>query len=109
MRPRVTVTADGRGVASHAGSRLLADLAEVTGLVDEFSDAVASLRQRRSGHDPGRVLVDLAVVLADGGEAISDLGVLRDQPDLFGSVALSRVRIPGRAVRSVLKENPRHG
>ena len=81
------MTADGRGVASHAGSRLLADLAEVTGLVDEFSGAVASLRQRRSGHDPGRVLVDLAVMLADGGEAISDLGVLRDQPELFGSVA----------------------
>jgi hypothetical protein len=81
------VTTDGRGVASHAGSRLLADLAEVTGLVDEFSVAVASLRRRRSGHDPGRVLVDLAVMLADGGEAISDLGVLRDQPELFGSVA----------------------
>jgi hypothetical protein len=66
---------------------LLADLADVTGLVDDFSGAVASLRQRRPGHDPGRVLVDLAVMLADGGEAISDLGVLRDQPGLFGSVA----------------------
>jgi hypothetical protein len=87
MRPVVTVTADGRGVASHAGSRLLADLAEVTGLRHEFSDALAPVRQRRAGHDPGRVLVDLAVMLADGGEAISDLAVLRDQPDLFGAVA----------------------
>jgi hypothetical protein len=33
------------------------------------------------------VLTDLAVLLADGGQAISDLAVLRDQPDLFGSVA----------------------
>jgi hypothetical protein len=33
------------------------------------------------------VLVDLAVMLSDGGEAISDLAVLRDQPDLFGPVA----------------------
>jgi hypothetical protein len=79
--------ADGRGVASHAGSRLLADLAEVTGLRREFSGALAPLRQRRGGHDPGRVLVDLAVMLADGGEAISDLAVLRDQPGLFGPVA----------------------
>jgi hypothetical protein len=86
-RPRVTVTADGRGVASHAGSRLLADLAEATGLTQEFSDAAASHRQRRSAHDPGRVLVDLAVMLADGGETISDLAVVRDQPELFGSVA----------------------
>jgi Transposase DDE domain group 1 len=59
----------------------------VTGLTREFSDALAPLRQRRSVHDPGRVLVDVAVVLADGGDAISDLGVLRDQPELFGPVA----------------------
>jgi hypothetical protein len=65
----------------------LADLAEVSGLTAEFSDALASLRQRRSGRDPARVLVDLAVMLADGSEAISDLAVLRDQPDLFGPVA----------------------
>jgi hypothetical protein len=31
--------------------------------------------------------VDLAVMLADGGETISDLGVLRDQAALFGPVA----------------------
>jgi hypothetical protein len=31
--------------------------------------------------------VDLAVMLADGGEAIADLAVLRDQLELFGSVA----------------------
>jgi hypothetical protein len=59
----------------------------VTGLTHAFSDALAPLRQRRAGHDPGRVLVDLAVMLADGGEAISDLAVLRDQPGLFGPVA----------------------
>lgn len=81
------VTTDGRGVASHAGSRLLADLAEVTGLGEAFSEALAGLRERRSAHDPGRVLVDVAVMLADGGEAISDLAVLRDQPELFGPVA----------------------
>jgi hypothetical protein len=74
-------------VVGHAGARLLADVAEATGLVREFSDAFAPMRQRASGHDPGRVAVDLAVMLADGGEAIADLAVLRDQPDLFGPVA----------------------
>jgi hypothetical protein len=44
-------------------------------------------RQRRSAHDPGRVAVDFAVLLADGGEAIADLAVLRQQPRLFGQVA----------------------
>ncbi|MDP9479536.1 MAG: transposase, partial [Actinomycetota bacterium] len=63
-RPRLSVTCDGRGVVSHSGSRLLADLAEVTGLTGAFSEATAGLRERRSAHDPGRVLVDVAVLLA---------------------------------------------
>ncbi|HEX5596259.1 MAG TPA: transposase, partial [Micromonosporaceae bacterium] len=86
-RPKIVVTADGRGVVGHAGARLLVDLADVTGLTGGFSDALGSLRQRRAGHDPGRVAVDLAVMIADGGEAIADLAVLRDQPGLFGKVA----------------------
>ncbi|HEY0692608.1 MAG TPA: IS1380 family transposase, partial [Kribbella sp.] len=52
-RPVVTVTADGRGVASHVGSRLLADLADVTGLPQAFGEALGGLRRRRSRHDPG--------------------------------------------------------
>jgi hypothetical protein len=86
-RPKIVVTADGRGVVGHAGTRLLVDLADATGLASAVSDALASLRQRASGHDPGRVALDLAVMLADGGEAIADLAVLRGQPDLFGPVA----------------------
>jgi hypothetical protein len=66
---------------------LLADVADVAEVSFALSDAVAGLRVRRSGHDPGRVLTDIAVMLADGGEAISDLAALRDQPQLFGSVA----------------------
>jgi hypothetical protein len=54
-------------VVGHAGTRLLADVADATGLTRGFSEALAWLRMRRSGHDPGRVAVDLAVMLADGG------------------------------------------
>jgi hypothetical protein len=86
-RPRVRVTADGAGVAGHAGARLLADAADVLGLTGGLSVAMAPTRRRRSKHDPGRVLVDLAVMIADGGRHLSDLKVLRDQPDLFGAVA----------------------
>src|SRR5205085_5592071 len=86
-RPKVVVSADGRGVVRHAGARLLADVAEATGLTSVCGDALADLRQRRGVHDPGRIAVDLAVMLADGGEAISDPAVLRDQPQLFGPVA----------------------
>ncbi|MEU7171219.1 MULTISPECIES: IS1380 family transposase [Micromonospora] len=86
-RPKIIVSADGRGVVGHASARLLADVAEVTGLTGAFGEALAGLRRRRGQHDPGRVAVDLAVMLADGGEAISDLAVLRDPADLFGPVA----------------------
>ncbi|WP_327379021.1 IS1380 family transposase (plasmid) [Streptomyces sp. NBC_01216] len=86
-RPKLVVSADGHGVVSHAGSRLLADLADATALTSAFSDALCRLRPRGTGHDPGRVAVDLAVMLADGGEAIADLAVLRDQRDVFGPVA----------------------
>jgi Transposase DDE domain group 1 len=86
-RPKIVVTADGRGVVGHAGARLLTDLADATGLTTAMSDALAPLRQRASGHDPGRIAVDVAVMLADGGEAIADLSVLRGQAELFGPVA----------------------
>jgi hypothetical protein len=52
-----------------------------------LSAGLAGLRRRRAGHDPGRVIRDLAVMLADGGDALCDLRTLRDQPGLFGAVA----------------------
>jgi hypothetical protein len=85
--PRVQVSADGRGVVSHVGTRLLADVAAAAGLPEALDATAGVRRRRRSVHAPGQVLCDLAVLLADGGETITDLAVLRDQPGLFGSVA----------------------
>jgi hypothetical protein len=81
------VTADGSGVVSHAGTVLLRELAERAGLRAEFSVALDGLRRRGGGHDSGQVLVDVAVMLADGGEVIADIGGLADQPGLHGPVA----------------------
>jgi hypothetical protein len=86
-RPRLKVSGDGENVVNHVGARLLSDLADKTGLTSGLSAAMAATKQRRRGHDRGQVLVDLAVMIADGGDAISDLAVLRNQPDLFGEVA----------------------
>jgi hypothetical protein len=83
----LVVSADGRGVVSHAGSRLLADLAERTTLTGELTGVLGHLARPRTVHDPGRVLVDLAVAVADGAECICDIAVLADQPALFGVVA----------------------
>lgn len=81
------MTGDGRGVVSHAGARLLCELADGFGLTAGMSLALAPTKQRRRGHDRGQVLTDLAVAIADGATGISDLRVLADQPDLFGTVA----------------------
>jgi len=86
-RPSVKITGGGTGVVNHAGTRLVADLADQLGLTAALSVAMAPTKQRRRGHDRGEVLVDVAVMLADGGDTISDVAVLRDQPDLFGNVA----------------------
>jgi hypothetical protein len=81
------VTTGGKRVVSHIGARLLGDLADVLGLQAGLSHALAPTKQRRRGHDRGRVLVDLAVALADGATTLSDIRVLADQPAVFGSVA----------------------
>ena len=84
----LTVTADGDDqTVSHAGAALLADAADRVGLTAALSGGLGGLRRRRSAHDPGRVVRDLAVMLADGGDALCDLRGLRDQPGLFGQVA----------------------
>lgn len=84
---KVVVTADGEGLVGHAGASLLAEVADKTGLTGALSLGLAGMKERRSGHDPGLVVRDLAVMLADGGECVSDLGGLRDQLALFGRVA----------------------
>jgi hypothetical protein len=83
----VEVTADGAGLVSHAGTALLGQVADKLGLTQALSARLAVLKQRRRGHDPGRVIRDLAVMLADGGECVSDLGGVREQEALFGKVA----------------------
>ena len=84
---KLHVSADGTGQVGHAGSALLAGVADRVGLTRALSEAMVSTRQRRSAHDPGVVLRDLAVTLADGGDCLADLGAQRDQADLFGDVA----------------------
>src|SRR4051794_25647247 len=83
----VEVSADGAGLVSHAGSALLAQVADKLGLTRALSLRLGAIKQRRRGHDPGRVIRDLAVMLAGGGECVADLGAVRDQQALFGPVA----------------------
>jgi hypothetical protein len=83
----VDVTADGTGLSSRAGTSLLALVADRVGLTGGLCDALEGTRERRGGHQPGRVFCDLAVMLADGGRCVSDLAALAGQSSLFGDVA----------------------
>jgi hypothetical protein len=60
-------------LTSRAGTALLSGLADRVGLTGALSEGVAGVRKRRSRHDPGRTLRDLALMIADGGDCLSDL------------------------------------
>ncbi|MDQ3380598.1 MAG: IS1380 family transposase [Actinomycetota bacterium] len=84
---RLQVVADAEALTSRAGTALVAGVSDRVGLTTGLQDALAGVRERRSRHDPGRVLRDLALTLADGGDCLADLRALRDQEPLFGEVA----------------------
>jgi hypothetical protein len=86
-RITVEVTSDGEGLVSHAGSALLAQVADKTGLTRALSRDLGPLQLRAGSHDRGRVIRDLAVMLADGGDCLADIAVVRDQATLFGRAA----------------------
>jgi hypothetical protein len=66
---------------------LLRELAAETGLVKGWTAALIDTYRLPPLHAPGQVLVDVAVSIADGGDALRHLRTLRDQPRLFGLVA----------------------
>ena len=85
--PRVKVSADGRGVVSHAGVGMLREVAEFTGLADGITAALLDTYKGVPVHAPGRVFTDLACAVADGADCVSGIGTLVDRQDLFGPVA----------------------
>ena len=74
------------GVVAHAGNVATRLLADQVGLTGALSGAMAR-RGFTPTRDRGRVLVDVAVLIAGGGEAIADIDVLHHQSEVLGSVA----------------------
>jgi hypothetical protein len=84
---RRRVTVGGESLLSSAGGALLLDTAGLVGLPRLLSQALRPWRAPRATHDPGKVLLDVAVAVALGGDCLADVAVVRAQPDLFGHVA----------------------
>ncbi|MDO0934786.1 IS1380 family transposase [Streptomyces sp. DG2A-72] len=85
--PRVRVQDDGRQVVSQAGSVLLVETVRKTGLDQAISRALAPWRKPRAVHDPGKILLDVALAVALGGDCLADVAMLRAEPAVFGPVA----------------------
>jgi hypothetical protein len=104
-RPKITVSADGKGLVSQVGALLLAEAARVTGLGDALTAGLARWRAPRAVHDPGKILTDLVTTLALGGDCLADIAVLRSQPELAGPVASDPV--VSRLVTALAADAPR--
>jgi hypothetical protein len=104
-RTKIIVSADGTGLVSQAGVLLLAETARVSGLGEGLAGGLARWRAPRAVHDPGKILTDLAMALALGGDCLADVAVLRAQPELAGPVASDPV--VSRLVAALAAEGPR--
>jgi Transposase DDE domain group 1 len=85
--PRLLVDGSGLGVVSHAGALALVRAAQRTGLASALSQVLAPWRKPLASHDPGKIVLDLAIMLAMGGDCLADVGLLRAEPVIFGVVA----------------------
>ncbi len=85
--PSVRVDATGEGVVSQAGGVLLTSMVKASGITAGLSEALEPWRKPLATHDPGKILTDLALSLATGGEFASDVDRLRNQSEVYGLVA----------------------
>jgi Transposase DDE domain group 1 len=85
--PRPKVDTAGDGVASQAGGLLLTETIRVSGLGTALRLALGRWKPVRAVHDPAKIVCDLAVTLALGGDCLADIALLRAEPAVFGLVA----------------------
>ena len=85
--PRPTADTAGSKVVSQAGGLLLTETVRTVGLDRALSAALGPWRPRNAVHDPAKIVLDLAVTLAVGGDCLADVAVLRAEPGVYGAVA----------------------
>ena len=85
--PSVRVDSAPVAAIGSAGGVLLTAAAELTGLSVAMRESMSRWRKPTAVHDPGKVLTDLAVTLALGGDCLADAAVVRSEPGVFGRVA----------------------
>lgn len=84
--PAVPVARTGQSLISHAGLNVLTSFVDSLGFKELCEDRLGQFVPAQARHRPGGILASLAVMLAGGGEHVSDLDILRTSPGLFGAV-----------------------
>ena len=87
MYPSLTAQAGKSRCVSQAGGVLLTEVARATGLDQGLSQALAGWRSEWAIHDPGKIIMDMALAVACGGDHLSDLSAIRCAPGVYGQVA----------------------
>jgi hypothetical protein len=85
--PRLGVDTAAVPAVGQAGGVLLTEAVAAAGLDAALSAALTRWRKPLAVHDPGKVVADLAVMLALGGDCLADIGLLRAEPGVYGPVA----------------------
>jgi len=85
--PSLIVDTTAQRAVSHAGAVLLAATASRIGLDRELSTALAPWMRPLAVHNPGKILLDLAIAVAIGGDCLADIAQVRSEPGVFGHVA----------------------
>jgi Transposase DDE domain group 1 len=85
--PRVQVDTSNSAAVGQAGGVLLTDTVAAAGLDVALSAALSPWRRPLAVHDPGKVVLDLALTLALGGDCLADVALLRAEPGVYGLVA----------------------
>jgi hypothetical protein len=85
--PVLTVDTGNVPAVGQAGGVLLTETVAAAGLDSALSAALTPWRKPLAIHDPGKVVLDLALTLALGGDCLADIALLRAEPGVYGRVA----------------------
>lgn len=81
---------------------LLVETVRKSGLDTAISAALVPWRKPRTVHDPVKILLDVALAVALGGNCLADVGILRAEPAVFGPLA-SNPTAGGQRVLAALR------
>ncbi len=85
--PVLPAATTGQALVSHAGLNVVTAFVDALGFRTLCEERLGQFVPAGARHRPGRIMASVAVMLAGGGEHVSDLDMLRSSAGVFGKVA----------------------